>query len=120
MRLLQRKNADHAAAGAVILEAHTSRDLGENRVVFTAPRVDAGLKAAAALPTMIVRPSRGCRHRFHAEPLRFESRPLRELPCPFCKPFQSSRLGLGWVLIVVASASNVARSPSNEQLEVCP
>ena len=32
MRLLQRENADHTAAGAVILEPYASRDLREDRV----------------------------------------------------------------------------------------
>src|SRR6185503_13986529 len=48
--LLQGKNADDAAARAVILESHASRGLGKNRVVFAETGVQPRAETAAALP----------------------------------------------------------------------
>src|SRR6185295_16008803 len=71
MRLLQRKNADHTAAGAVILEPHASRDLREDRVVLAKPCVQARLEAAAALPNDDRPPQDHVAVvGFHAQPLR--------------------------------------------------
>src|SRR6185436_15020556 len=48
-KLFERLNADDAAVRAVVLELHATRRLGEDRVVFAEPRVEAGAEAAAAL-----------------------------------------------------------------------
>jgi len=47
---LDRKNADDSATGAVVLEPDATRHLRENRIVFTAARVETGAEATAALP----------------------------------------------------------------------
>ncbi len=69
--LLEGKNADDAAFGAVVFEPDAAFDLREDRVVLAEPRVQAGAEAASALPhddgaagdhVAVVR--------FHAEPLR--------------------------------------------------
>ena len=77
-------DADDAAVGAVVLEPHAAGDLGEDRVVLAEAGVQPGTEPAAALahddraardelPSCALTPSR----------CEFESRPLRELPCPF-------------------------------------
>src|SRR5213083_989942 len=71
MRLLQRENADHTAAGAVILEPHASRDPREDRVVFAKPRVQARAETTAALPHDDRAPADHVAVvGFHAQPLR--------------------------------------------------
>ena len=78
------QDADDAAAGAVILEPHAAGDLREDRVVLAEAAFSPGRKRRPRWRTMIVPPvTRLPSCAFTPSRCELESRPLRELPCPF-------------------------------------
>src|SRR5881296_3143533 len=96
MRLLQRENADHTAAGAVILEPHASRDPREDRVVFAKPRVQARAETTAALPHDDRAPADHVAVvGFHAQPLRVRVAAVARAALSFFVSHWCIRQGLG-------------------------
>src|SRR5439155_20688541 len=122
MRLLQRENADHTAAGAVILEPHASRDPREARVVLAKPRVQARAETTAALPHDDRAPADHVAVvSFHAQPLRVRVAAVARAALSFfVSHFVSGRDWGTWGLSVRRYVPLVPRSQSPCPQSPCP